>query len=237
MEFREIEYIDAMIEYQKEMCQAFSCFFDSIVERWDIVIIGGALRGAINQNYFPRDIDIIVNGTGSDEFEEMLNVKKIKFSKNRFDGYKLDFESVQVDIWFISNHFAFCKNYYDKSIENIVETTFLNYDSIAFDYKRKKLYKQHYDECLSSKTICVIGKEDYVNNNPTPNVNIARMLKIKKETGFDLSERSVKYIQHYAMHCKKKNVDVYKEIEAGYVSHYHRNMEQSILCTLGNIIK
>lgn len=237
MMHKDIEHILEMISYQKSRDISFGQFFDKLASQWNLIIIGGSLRDALNQNYNPRDIDIILNGNDMVQFELMLSQNSISFKKNRFDGYKLKFNHVEVDVWSINRHFAFGHNYYSESIENIVETTFLNYDSIAFDYNKKKLYKDYYDDCRKSHLIELIGDDNYIDNNPTPDVNIARMLKIKEDTGYDLSSRSISYIKKYYMDCLNHSVSIEDQLRKGYQSHYRKQIDDVILFYLNEIIE
>ena len=63
----------------------------------------------------------------------------------------------------------------------------------------------------------MIGDEEYIKNNPSPYMNIMRMLKIQMETGYELSDRSCRYIQHYYDICNTNIVEVLKK---EYEKHY-----------------
>lgn len=234
---KEIDNIYTMLNHQKSMCKSFKDFFDSIAKKWNIIIIGGSLRDALEGNYKPRDIDIIIDDCNLYGFDDLLFKYNVHYKKNRFEGYKLFFDNVEVDIWSIFKHYAFENKYYTQSIENIVETTFLNYDSIAFYYQEEKLYKKHYDNCLSTKQIELIGSDEYIDNNPTPNINIARMLKIKRDTGYDLSSKATNYIQKYYDECVEKQINIKDALNRGHWYHYKKEIDEYMLELLNNILQ
>lgn len=226
-----------MVEYQKNKNNEFKDFFEELSDRYEIILIGGALRDALNQDFAPRDIDIIINDSNLDEFDKLLFEFKINYKNNRFGGYKLFFEDVQADVWSINKHYAFEHNYYQENVKNIVETTFLNYDSIVYDYKNKMLYDECYQECLEKKVIDLIGEEDYIEDNPTPDVNIARMLKIKNETNYIFSDRVVDYInQYYDKNCERKKWIIQYKLCKSFETHYKKKIDKKLFDILEQVL-
>lgn len=102
-------------------------------------VLGGALRAELDSSYSMRDIDIIYK-TDFSIVQKYLSENNIKFKKNTFDGLKFNLGNIQFDVWDIENHFAFKNNYYKPYFENVCKTTFLNYDSIMYDFTNKILY-------------------------------------------------------------------------------------------------
>lgn len=214
--------IDKMLTELKR-CEAINDLFNVLEEGSQIILIGGALREAFKNNYTPRDVDIILNPYKESNIESMLRKANISFNKNRFGGYKVKLKKMIFDIWLMDNHLGFNLNIYEKRVENIKETTFLNYDSLVYDYTKKKLYKDYYEECNRRGIIDIIGEEEYVKKNPYPYTNIVRMLKIQKETRYELSERSLKYI---SSHYDEKRM--YTLLMENYFRHYKEEMDKEL---------
>lgn len=214
----EIRRIEAMLKLLRNSDNEINSLLTALGDIGDLIIIGGALRAALQENYILRDVDVILKPVKKYSIDQILfNMNNIRYSKNRFGGYKVRFKTTTFDIWTIHDHWGFKEKFYNEDVKNIEKTTLLNYDSIVYDYSKKILYSNNYEKCIKRRIIDMIGDDEYIINNPSPYVNIMRMLKIKMETGYDLSDRSLKYIQYYYEICDTNIVNILiKEYEKHY---------------------
>lgn len=206
-----------MLDNQKKDKKIKSLFDNFDSNNIHYILIGGAIRDVIN-NKQPRDIDLILNIDNEKVFEKIIYENKIIYKKNNFNGYKLFFDNICYDIWLLNNHYSFKESYYKKNIKNIKDTTFFNYDSLMFDVREQYLEMSYYEQCVKDKLIDLVGKDQVVNNNPTPVMNIAKAFKIKKETDYNLSEKLIDYIIRFIE--LKGSDNLYSEIIAEYTRHY-----------------
>ncbi|MDU1601569.1 MAG: hypothetical protein E6845_01295 [Clostridium sp.] len=214
----EIERIERMIQSLRNSDIAINSLLTALENISNLVIIGGALRSALQENYKLRDVDLILDPLKEYDIDKiLLKLNNTRYKKNRFGGYKVIFNTTTFDIWTIHDHWGFKEKFYKENIENIEKTTLLNYDSLVYDYSNKILYSNNYENCIRRKIIDMIGKEEYIKNNPSPYINIMRMLKIKMETGYELSNRSYEYIKHYYNVCGSNITDI---LINEYKNHY-----------------
>src|SRR5699024_3019557 len=109
----------------------FDQFFNEAFKQGDLILVGGAIRDfALHRN--PKDLDIIID-CNLYKLNDLMN--KYNFHKNRFGGYKFKIKDIQIDIWNISNHWAFKENIYECSFENISKGAFFNFDAITLSLK------------------------------------------------------------------------------------------------------
>jgi hypothetical protein len=224
----EVDKINQMMNYLRKLDNSMNKLLSELEINGSVILIGGAIRDALKQNYNPRDIDMILKLNRKANLDYILEMNNIKYRKNRFGGYKIFFDKTTFDIWTIENHWAFKNSLYEEKIENIEKTTFLNYDSLVYDYSSKELYKQYYDKCREEKVIDIIGNDKYIKENPSPDINIMRMLKIKRETNYQLSNRSYEYIYNYYKNCNNHNSNIDNILETAYLKHYGQIMNTQL---------
>lgn len=105
----------------------------------------------------PRDIDIIVLCDNDDEIKSLIEKYEIEYVKNHFNGYKLKYNKLEIDIW-NTNDFYKCIQY--------------NFDGLFYDIKNKIFLPFGFYDALESKTLKEIN----------PNITRNRITKdIEKE--------------------------------------------------------
>ncbi|WP_061302236.1 hypothetical protein [Clostridium botulinum] len=224
----EVNKINKMMNYFKKSDDSINNLLNILEENGKVILIGGAIRSALQERYNPRDIDIILKLNKNFNLDYILQRKKIKYKKNRFGGYKIFFNKIVFDIWKMEEHWAFKNCYYEEKIENIQKTTFLNYDSLVYDYSNNKLYKEYYEKCNENLVIDIIGNLDCIKENPSPDINIMRMLKIKSETNYKFSEISDSYIANYYKYCSNHDINLIDALEEAYKRHYEENITREL---------
>lgn len=165
----------------------------------NVIIVGGFLRSIAN-NETPRDLDVIIN-TEPSLIESQLLEAELTFKKNRYGGFKISLNTIDVDIWTVKTNWAFqaklMKANPNHLIEKIAENTFLNYDSLAFDFKTEHIHFAFYNSCAVSKEIDIIKKKPkYSGRNPGGIGNVLRLFSIRIKNKLSFSTHVCDYIVH-----------------------------------------
>lgn len=164
--------------------------FNKLEAQRNLYLVGGAIRDIAVKKALPRDIDIIV------EKEEELDkaLSDFKYTKNRFGGFKLEIDNLYFDIWTMKDHWAFKKGIFESNYDNLSKTTFLNIDSLILDLKSQKFQVEIFNKAIEEKLLDITLPYQYIKDNPTPEVNILRLLIFKKEWEFEFSDLVYEYI-------------------------------------------
>ncbi len=208
------EEIDKKLNYLKEKSKNFSIFL-TCIDSFNPIIIGGFIRDVINNNQ-TRDIDIILNTT-IEEIDKIVKQNNLKYTKNSFGGYKIFIGDIVIDLWTMDNHYLFKNGTYEKDIENLKETTFINYDSLIYDLKNRNLNIDNYVEFLNSRTISFVGCEEAILNNPQIYLSITKIFKICYYEHADISEEVKDYIYKYYNENKSNFIS---KLKKEYLRHY-----------------
>lgn len=155
-----------------------------------IYIFGGAVRdiAIFGRAARPRDIDLVVGDIDGEELASVLApfVRK----KTRFGGLRLVVQGVQVDIWPLSETWAF-RNRLVNHIEfsRLPETTFLNVDAVAVELigcllKPGEIYSKGFFEGIRNRVIDVNFAI-----NPYPEKVVVRSLSLARRIEFSVGPR------------------------------------------------
>lgn len=188
-------------------------------ETGDLYLIGGVLReykdyGKIKKL---RDIDIVIDIKSMDSWNNIL--KKYNPGRNKFDGYKIECSNLIVDIWSISECWAYRENIIKcdpaKYVENLPQTVFLNMDSIVYDMRNDRWFDKIY-RAAKDRGILDVVLED----NPHLELNILRAIILKERYHMVFSEKLISIIKRYntAELCKKLLVIQEKRYKESIVS-------------------
>ena len=211
-----IKQIDNKISELIKSNHSFLNFFYEIAS-FNPIIIGGFIRNVLN-NEEVRDIDIVLNTRNKSIIEEIIDKYSLEYTKNSFDGYKINFDDFDVDIWYIENHNAFKKDVYDISVDNLKETTFINYDSLVYDYNNRKVDISYYMDCINSNMIDFVGNYATIVNNEQPFLSIVKILEISYLKNMNISDRVKEYIMKYYNSNKEEFINILKK---EYSRHYN----------------
>lgn len=174
-----------------------ACLFNRLGEYGDLILVGGAIRDYANR-IKPRDIDIIVDCKTSN-LDDAL--ESYSYRKNRFGGYKVFIENTELDIWSISNNWAFREKILEEKFENISRGAFYNFDSLAFNINSSYLDADIYIQAMNEKILDIILEDEYIDLNPNPEINIVRAFIIRKYWNFEFSRRVIDYITSWSNKC------------------------------------
>lgn len=160
-----------------------------------IFLFGGfPLDIFLKGNYaIPRDIDIVVTDGNLNSLINLFTGYKI--SKTRLGGYKINYKGLGIDIWHIENTWAFENNIVKyKNINTLGKTTFLNIESIAIELNPGKQHQRRilYDGFLKALNENCI--EINLEENPSPELNIARLIHAAQKLNKPLGPKLLNYI-------------------------------------------
>lgn len=197
--------------------------------------LGGAVRAALNNSSSLRDIDIIYQ-TDYTLIQDYLVKNGINFKRNTFDGIKFRIDNIQFDVWNIENHFAFKENYYKTDFKNIWKTTLLNYDSIMYDFTDNKLYDKEYVNCINDQLIDIIGRSKIKYNNPNIGLSICKILELKKENNYILSNKTKEYLKTFCKNCTNTK-QCMVILQEAYEKHYNKKLKKDFSIYMRNELK
>lgn len=185
--------LDGIRRLKQEDTQ-IATLFNNLNQFGDLILVGGAIRDFAYLRT-PRDIDIIVDSKESD-FDDAL--KSFENRKNRFGGYKVFLDEIEFDIWGINHNWAFKEKILDTQFENISKGTFYNFDALAFNINTSNLDADVFVKSMKEKTLEITLQDEYIEQNPTPEVNIVRAFIIHKYWGLRFSNKVINYITEWS---------------------------------------
>jgi len=191
-------------------------FIDELQNYGELIIIGGALRD-FSFNRTPRDLDIMVSSNVTD-FDDLM--KNYDYRKNRFGGYKVSINDTELDIWSIQNNWAFKNQYYDASFKNVTKGSFFNIDAIAFNLNTGDIDAEIFIETIKNRVLDINLDSNYIADNPNPEKNIVRALRLRKTWKLEFSRNVQDYCQKW-IESTENPLDVLYSIEK---RHYGNNV-------------
>jgi len=139
----------------------------------NIYLFGGILRdlALFGKKGFNSDIDIVVEGNWH-IYPDLLNRYSAK--KNKFGGYRLSINDQDIDIWNAEETWAITQHLVDyTSINSLLETTILNWDSILMNWSTKSfIYKPDYFKNIHERIMDIV-----LETNPNPLGMLTRVLR------------------------------------------------------------
>lgn len=173
----------------------------------ELIVFGGAVREYIETNYekMPRDFDIVFKETKKHQNLESL-LSEFIYQKNRFNGYKIFIDNLEFDIWNIDDTWAFrekkvkCKKSHYS--QKLIETVFLNIDSIVFNLNKCTLDGENFYNALENKELDII-----LEDNPFLELNLLRALVFKEKYSMSLSNKLIESFRKFS-----RNNDNYLDV-------------------------
>jgi hypothetical protein len=157
----------------------------------EVYLFGGLLRDAaqFGLENFRSDIDLVVASDRSDRLETTL--RKYRPARTAFGGYRLHVDSVQIDVWSLKSTWAFRSGLVRGStVQDLLHTTFFNWDSIAMSLDSCRLYRRdNYLDELRSNFLDIVLRE-----NPNPIGMVHRTIKHLARTSACMSPQLGKFV-------------------------------------------
>jgi hypothetical protein len=179
-----------------------------IEHRWRAYIVGGTLRDVMlaPASAFPRDIDVMIAGCSMSEMESVF--QNLRVRKTRFGGLHLAKPAILggigqascdllFDVWRLEDTWGLQNSGRAFSIEEFVNTPFLNIDSVAIELMPRKgkrqIFERGFFQALTTKTLDINYEP-----NPFPLVCIVRALIMAVKLQFSLGSSLARYIVNYS---------------------------------------
>ena len=160
------------------------------------VLFGGTLRDLMlrGPSTEPRDVDVVVD-TSVDELTRLF--ADILVRKTRFGGLHLNARGWMIDVWPLSETWAFRElNVGSGDFEALTRTTFLNVEAATVDLGRRpggrRVYACGFFEAVKTRTLDINLEE-----NPFPQLAAIRALITASALNYGMSTRLAKYVAHY----------------------------------------
>ncbi len=122
-------------------------------EKTDVYIFSGVIRNyflKINEN---RDLDLVLEN----EIDIQQLLSEYKISINSFGGYKIEFNNLNIDLWFLHNTWSVKSHQLTMNFQlnkYIPQTAFFNFSAVMFSYKSKEfIYTKHFLRFLRDKKL------------------------------------------------------------------------------------
>ena len=174
-------------------------------QNWRTYIVGGAIRDLLlaPAGWWPRDVDVIVDGCSENDLEVVF--RDIMIRHTSFGGLHLrrsvEIEGVTTtkydllfDIWRLQDTWAIKTNELVPTISKFLETPFLNIDSIAVAMPSNKrgaiVYESGFFQAVSTKTLEINSEP-----NPFPFVCAMRSLILAAKLDFWIGPSLARFIQ------------------------------------------
>lgn len=157
-------------------------------------LCGGVLRDVLlRKKALPRDIDIIVHDIQRDDLERLFSDFNINYT--RFGGISILIKDWKVDIWPLSETWAFKERYvpFNNCFSDYTKTTFLNIEAVAVELftkrgRKRTIYSKGFFDSMSKRVL-----EINLEENPDPEINITRAIYMSMIYHFALGP----HLRHY----------------------------------------
>lgn len=157
-----IEFVDGstikFVEFLKENVNPLlNEKLEELQLKTDVIIFSGVIRNFFLENKEIRDIDLVLK----EKIDVEALFKDYIFNRNSFGGYKIFFNDLKIDLWFLEDTWAFQnqKNLGFELDRYIPSTSFFNFSSICFLWKERKfIYTKDFIRFLKYKKIDVVYK-------------------------------------------------------------------------------
>lgn len=176
---------------QRKLRPEFDFLINNLEEFGELILVGGAIRDIVLKNQAPRDLDIIVDTDDTNLEDAFCGVK---YKKNRFGGYKIIFDFIEIDIWSIRNNWAFKEGHLEHSINNLQKGAFFNIDSVFVNLNNGDFLASFFDEAIKNRCLDIVLPEHLINCNPYAELNVVRSFLLQKAWDLEFSSNLEKYL-------------------------------------------
>ncbi len=160
---------------------------------WSAVVFGGGVRD-LTLGFTPRDIDIVVDAQSIEKLTSHLIPSLLR--RTRFGGFCFDLSGWLLDIWTLSDTWAFrVGQVQPPTFDNLVRTTFLNVESVSVelfpgkDGKQRSVVHPAFLRGLDSRVV-----EIQLEANPFPALCVVRALLTAARLDFAVGPELKRYV-------------------------------------------
>ncbi len=124
-----------------------------LASKTNVYIFSGVIRNffvGVNEN---RDLDLVLEN--EIDLQELLS--DFKVSINSFGGYKIEYNNLNIDLWFLNNTWSIKNHQLTINFQldkYIPQTAFFNFSAVMFSYNRKEfIYTIHFLRFLRDRKL------------------------------------------------------------------------------------
>ncbi len=177
------------------------------------MLFGGSVRDVLlkGPSTEPRDVDVVVDAS-LDDLTQLF--KDILIRKTRFGGLHLNARGWKIDVWPLSQTWAFRElRVGSRDWESLTRTTFLNIEAVAVDISSRpggrRVRALGFFEGIKERTLDINLEE-----NPFPELAAVRALITASTLNYGLSKRLARYVSY---HLKMVPLE---QLEKTQIAHY-----------------
>ena len=188
----------------------------------DVYLFSGIIRNYFLHIYRKRDVDVVIGK----EIDIDAEFNNLPIKKNSFGGYKIEFPSGPLDLWYIKDTWAF--QHSQKTLpfhleKKIPDTSFFNFSSIIFSLNKKKFYyNDHFIRFLKSKEL------DYVYKyNPNYPLCVVNTFYYSDNYHLHISNRLISFIKELH-NCNSFDYEVVQSKHFGKIFYSNEEIKKRI---------
>lgn len=200
-------------------------FIMKLMNCYDLYLFGGGVRDLLNNSLEQvRDLDFVIKSKNNEEINlESYIPDNITFKKNRFNGYKIYFDNLIIDIWDIKNTWAFKSNLLDNSVENLLDSVYLNIDALLY-YLNENKYINNCDETYKKiKQLDIILEE-----TPYEKLNLLRAIIYKNKYSLKMSNKLKEKFYKYVYPNKEGLINEFMKLQKEHYNYYVYDKQELI---------
>ncbi len=208
------QFLTAHSEVASPMAEALDIIRS---RKWPSVVFGGVLRDLMvfGLRARPRDVDIVVDSPSVPEIASLFENWWVK--PTRFGGLKLHMKKCLLDIWPLSETWAFREcGFPRRDFANLPKTTFLNVEAVAVQLTGLReneinVFSAGFFEGVHAETV-----ELNWAHNPFPELAVVRALITAAKLNFSIGPALAGYIVEQSARAS------IGQLMAAQLSHYGR---------------
>lgn len=209
---KEIEYLNRSICSLRKHNLELNILLTRLEMCGEVILIGGAIRDVCHC-YLPRDFDFIVK-TKQEHLDIFLSNYPAK--KNRFGGYKVNLDSVEIDIWTMESHWPFKEGFFECKEDNISKSVFFNLDALVYNLSTGHYNVEHYNEAIEKNELSIMYSEEDMFLNPQPEQNIVKAILLNEKCKINISDSTKVFIEE----TLNEDKDIYDKMKIAQEKHY-----------------
>lgn len=195
-------------------------FITNLMKDSEVYLFGGAVRDYLENNLDSfRDLDFVVKSKSCQSIDiEHYIPTQTKFSRNRYNGYKIYFSDFIVDIWNIENTWAFKNHKLQTSVENLLNSVYLNIDSLVYLLNEERFINdcdKVYESIKLKKQLDIICKE-----TPYETLNLLRAIIYKNKYSLEFSDNLIHQFYKYVNDNNYNLIDEFMKLQKEHYKEY-----------------
>jgi len=166
--------------------------------RRNAFLCGGACRDMVlrGARAIPRDLDIVVQHVSTTDLAQELG--GYAKDRTRFGGFSVEVHDWEVDIWPLSETWAFKHTSVSgNGLNDFTKTTFLDIDAIAVQLftqrgQKRRVYSNGFFEAVQNRRIEINFEE-----NPYPAKCVVKSVMLAAKYNFALGPKLARYMEYH----------------------------------------